>query len=99
MCVNYQNKLKTFILKEGWKYDIKSYQFCTITTNFGDYIDDLSYQGGNVHISTNGLHKYTIVDGYVFDNNHPNGVPKLEYFSNLIAASGTYPSGFKESCY
>ncbi len=98
-CDEYQAAFVKFIIKEGWKYNIQDYQTCKITSksNQSDLIIDQSYKNGEA-ISFNRYHVYTIVDGYAFDNNHPDGVPLASYQSNLFCPAGGYPSGFFVDC-
>lgn len=93
-CVEYAQKLKTFLSTNALKYSITSYKFYEIKTKDGKpYIihDDFSK---STAISQNGRHIIAIVNGEVFDNIHPKGSSKTSWDSKLHCVAGNYPSGF-----
>jgi hypothetical protein len=85
-CVEYQQKLKEYLDANKTKYKISSIQYFEIK-GATSYIDHLDYKNGTVHISTNGIHRFTLVDGYIFDNHHPKGVLKSDWDKGLIIIS------------
>lgn len=93
-CVEYAQKLKTFLVANASEYSITSYKFYEIKTKDGKpYIihDDFST---STAISQNGKHIIAIVNGEVFDNIHPKGSSKTSWDSKLHCVAGNYPSGF-----
>lgn len=96
-CVEYAKALNTFLKANATTYGIKSYkhyQVFTSTANVNIGHDDYPAAA----ISTNGKHIFTVIDGYVFDNLHPDGQLKATWESRLFSVSGggkPYPSGFK----
>lgn len=94
-CVEYAQKLQTFLKTNSEKYDVDSYEFYEIKTRDGKpFIVHDDYKGGRESISDNGRHIIAIIDGEVFDNHHPKGQSESTWKGKLSCAAGDYPSGF-----
>jgi Papain fold toxin 2 len=85
-CIEYQKALKVFLDANKSKYGISSIQYFEIkgATSFIKHSD---YQNGNTNISEGGVHRITLIDGYIFDNHHPKGKLKAEWDKGLIIIS------------
>ncbi len=96
-CVPYVVCLNKFLDLNSTKYKIKSYKsykYSTIQINA--YINHNGFDLGNTPISDNGLHYIVEIDGYVFDNNNPQGILKSTWESKLECIKGIFPKGFND---
>lgn len=97
-CVQYLKALNKFLVAKAETFDIKSYKHYKISTkvsNANIFHDDFPSSA----ISTNGVHYITIIDGYVFDNHHPQGQLEADFYKKLFCPAGgvkPFPIGFND---
>ncbi|SFN73910.1 Papain fold toxin 2 [Algoriella xinjiangensis] len=93
-CVEYAQKLKSFLSANSAKYSITSYKFYEIKTKDGKPFITHDDYSTTTAISQNGRHIIAVINGEVFDNLHPKGSAKTSWESKLHCVAGGYPTGF-----
>jgi hypothetical protein len=70
VCADYVKALYNFVKPNATKYKIATY---TVYKLEAKSIGHEDYKGGKEPISLNGVHYFLDIDGYSFDNHHPEG--------------------------
>jgi Papain fold toxin 2 len=107
-CTHYADALKSFMTINASKYKGITWKQVKVTNQKGSaFIGHDDYPSAS--ISDNGTHVFTIIEGYVFDNHHPNGgITEADYKKKLfspdcITTKSTdpkyYPCGFNTGAY
>ena len=93
-CVNYVKTLTVFLKANASKYRIIKYTVYKYSSKRINIFLVHDYDAGKTAISDNGIHYVVDVDGYIFDNNHPEGQLKTDWEKLLECVDGTFPIGF-----
>lgn len=84
VCAEYAKTLYNFVKPNAAKYKITSYEIYKLEAKSIGHDD---YLEGKQPISLNGIHYYLEIDGYGFDNHHPEGKVISSFKSGFVVTT------------